>query len=182
MSRNTFRISSYMNIFSISSNLFWTYAIRFIVFSFILLNVCLAWYAIKTWEDKRASEKNLSPRQKFWRTGWTRAYFVHLGAVLLLLVANYLDVFGYQARARAREYGVPIINGYERLTDKTFTPLAFTITEHRILVYDKDEKVYALDGIKLDNDLTPETLTVGTNISYTVFTKAGQLYFGRVGS
>jgi len=79
----------------------------------------------------------------------------------------------------AQAEGNPIASGLEH---HNFTPLAFVITEHRILVYDKDEKVYALDGIKLDKDLTPETLTVGTNVSYTVFTKAGQLYFGRVGS
>ena len=78
---------------------------------------------------------------------------------------------------REETQGIPIASNLE---SKTFTPLAFVITEHRILVYDKNEKVYALDGIKLDRDLTPETLTVGTNVSYTVFTKAGQLYFGRV--
>jgi hypothetical protein len=85
---------------------------------------------------------------------------------------------GYNAGVKQAS-GLPINIG---LDGHIFTPLAFVITEHRILVYDKDEKVYALDGIKLDNGLAPETLTVGTNISYVVFTKAGQLYFGRLGS
>ncbi len=98
-----------------------------------------------------------------------------MGAVHFALPAH---TNGYNEGMK-QTLGSPINFG---LDGHTFTPLAFTITEHRILVYDKDEKVYALDGIKLDNGLTPETLTVGTNISYTVFTKAGQLYFGKLGS
>jgi hypothetical protein len=93
--------------------------------------------------------------------------------------------WGWPERTKGYQEGIKKSNGLpitSQIEGHIFSPLAFVITEHRILVYDKDEKVYALDGIKLDKDLTPETLTVGSNISYTVFTKAGQLYFGRVRS
>ena len=97
-----------------------------------------------------------------------------------LICSVWLLVDPARESAKINSYGIPIVQQSKNLDGHTFNPSAFTITEHRILVYDKDEKVYALDGIKLEDGLKPETLTVGTNISYTVYTKAGQLYFGRL--
>lgn len=77
-------------------------------------------------------------------------------------------------------YGIPITMTLHDFNGKNFTPQAFIVTAQHTLVYDYDGKVYALDGIKLEDGLKPETLTVGTNVSYTVYTKAGQLFFGRL--
>ena len=101
----------------------------------------------------------------------------------ILIIVFAMDLYGEMhwkqkgfEQGRLESTGMPSTN----LVGRTFVPLAFVVTERHTLVYDKDEKVYALDGIKLEDGLKPETLTVGTNISYTVYTKAGQLYFGRL--
>jgi hypothetical protein len=49
---------------------------------------------------------------------------------------------------------------------------ALVAIEH-ILVYDEDGKVYALDGIALD-DIKPEQLGVATNATYQVYQTNGQ--------
>jgi len=105
-----------------------------------------------------------------------------------VLVVTGLGVYSHLCQAwpaqeKGRQQGREEVTGLpisSKVDGHVFTPLAFIITEHRILVYDKDEKVYALDGIRLEDGLKPETLTVGTNISYTVYTKNNQLYFGRL--
>ena len=82
--------------------------------------------------------------------------------------------------AKAEFIGTPIVNEVQSLEGKVFTPQAFVVTEKRILVYDKDGKVYALDGIRLDDGLKPEQLAVASNITYTVYQKGGQLLFGKL--
>jgi len=82
-------------------------------------------------------------------------------------------------KTKAEFYGTPIVNEVQSLEGKVFAPQAFVITEQRILVYDKDGKVYALDGIKLDS-IKPEQLTVASNITYTVYQKGGQMLFGKL--
>ena len=107
---------------------------------------------------------------------------IAVGFVIMLSVYGEIH-YAWPAREKGRQEGLKETSGMpivSKIEGHVFTPLAFVITEHRILVYDKDEKVYALDSIKLDKSLTPETLTVGTNISYTVFNKAGQLYLSRM--
>lgn len=82
-------------------------------------------------------------------------------------------------KAKAEFYGVPIVSVVQSLEGKVFTPQAFVVTEQHILVYDKDGKVYALDWIKLDG-IKPEQLTVASNITYTVYQKGGQMFFGKL--
>ena len=118
------------------------------------------------------------------KNGFWRMKYVYSGVLFVFVLGGYTylchnwpskEIGRQQGREEAT--GLPINS---KVDGHVFTPLAFVITEHRILVYDKDEKVYALDGIKLEDGLKPETLTVGTNVSYVVYTKAGQLYFGRL--
>jgi hypothetical protein len=71
--------------------------------------------------------------------------------------------------------GLPI-NGTAFLGHR-FVPQAFVVTEKQTLLYDKDGKVYSLNGIRMDKDLNAETLTVGTNM-YTIYLKGDELYFG----
>jgi hypothetical protein len=98
------------------------------------------------------------------------------GLVGLACYSRFLQDFD-----REQFTGLPVTNHVD-MVGKVFNPQTFIVNEHRTMVYDKDGKVYALDGIKLESGLTTETLTVGTNISYVVYPKGGQLFFGRLGS
>jgi hypothetical protein len=106
-------------------------------------------------------------------------------AVLLMLVLAVLAsaIWNFEVpageKAKAKFYGTPITSEVQSLEGKVFNPQAFVVTEHRVLVYDKDDKVYALDGIKLD-DITPEQLIVASNVTYAVYQKGGQMFFGKL--
>lgn len=100
-------------------------------------------------------------------------------AILILLVAKWHFEYPAEQKTQAKFYGAPIVSEVQSLEGKVFKPQAFVVTEQRILVYDKDGKVYALDGIKLDG-VTPEQLTVSSNVTYTVYQKGGQLLFGKL--
>lgn len=108
-------------------------------------------------------------------------YFVSLLVVTMMVIAVSKWHWAMPAKreAKAEFYGAPIVCEVQSIEGKVFTPQAFVVTENRILVYDKDNKVYALDGIKLDG-LKPEQLAVGSNITYTVYQKGGQLLFGKM--
>lgn len=98
-----------------------------------------------------------------------------------MVIGTYLlYVFPNVAEARREYHGSPIINELHSFEGRHFTPQAFVITENRILIYDRDNRVYALDGIKLENGLVPEKLTVSTNTTYIVYRKGDQLLFGKL--
>jgi len=99
--------------------------------------------------------------------------------LLVLVVAEWHFVTPAEQKTKAEFYGAPIVSEVQSLEGKVFTPQAFVVTEQHILVYDKDGKVYALDGIKLDG-IKPEQLMVSSNITYTVYQKGGQMLFGKL--
>ena len=120
---------------------------------------------------KAREEKSLQAMLKYFS-------FVALLTVAVIGASIWHWAMPAKEKAKAEFYGTPIVHRIQNLEGKVFTPLAFVVTEYRILLYDKDGKVYALDGIKLDGTV-PEELTVASNISYTVYQKDGQLMFGK---
>lgn len=108
-------------------------------------------------------------------------YFFALFALTFAVtaVSKWHWVMPAKQKAKAEFYGAPIVSEFQSFEGKVFTPQAFVVTEQHILVYDKDGKVYTLDGIKLDG-IKPEQLTVASNITYTVYQKGGQMFFGKL--
>lgn len=98
-------------------------------------------------------------------------------SVMILASAKWHFEIPARQDAQSKFYGAPIVNEVRNLEGQVFKPQAFVITEQRILVYNEDGKVYALDGIRLDG-IKPEQLVVSSNITYTVYQKGGQLLFG----
>ena len=84
-------------------------------------------------------------------------------------------------QTRETYYGVPI-SGSDNLQGKVFHPRAVVVSTQfsveRILIYDEDRKVYALDGIVLDN-IKPEQLLAATNATYQVYQTNGQTHLRR---
>ena len=73
--------------------------------------------------------------------------------------------------------GIPIKQNLEGMK---FTPQAFVVTAKHVLIYNSDGKIYSLDGVKFADSLSPEKLPVGSNVVYTVYSKAEQLYFDKL--
>jgi hypothetical protein len=72
---------------------------------------------------------------------------------------------------RKRSYGLPIVNSGGSLIGKVFHPRACVLVGGlipRILIYDEDCKIYALDGIILDS-VSPEQLATNYGAAWMVF-------------
>ena len=83
-----------------------------------------------------------------------------------------------EEKVKQKLYGTPITE-VKNIEGKVFMPQAFVITSQRILIYDKDGKVYSLDGIQLDG-MKPEQLAVTENTTYTVYRKNDKLFFSKM--
>jgi len=123
-------------------------------------------------------------RDRFQADKSTSGLFKSLGClmVLVMLVTAVTKLsweIPTEQKTQAKFYGAPIVSEVQNLEGKVFKPQAFVVTEQRVLVYDKDGKVYALDGIHLDG-LTSEQLVVASNVTYTVYQKGGYLLFGKL--
>jgi len=99
--------------------------------------------------------------------------------VLVVFVIQWYWVKPTEEKAKQEFYGTPIAE-VKQLEGKVFTPQAFVITDQRILVYDKDGKVYSLDGIQIADGMKPEQLTVSEDTRYTVYRKGEKLFFGKL--
>jgi len=78
--------------------------------------------------------------------------------------------------AQSDFYGVPIVNARQNIVGRLFRPQAVIVMNRRILLYDVDGKVYALDGVKLDG-VTPADLKADE--LYRVYQKYDQLLLRR---
>ena len=120
---------------------------------------------------ERAHGKSLMPTILSW-AGLVPVTFA------VLFVSHWHLVEPAKVKTKEQFYGAPI-TGVDNLEGKMFTPQAFVITAQHILVYDKNGKVYSLDGIHLDG-MRPEQLVVAEDISYTVYRKGDKLFFGKL--
>lgn len=97
--------------------------------------------------------------------------------MLIAIQFQLVDPARQQGKVESR--GAPISDRFQSLVGMVFHPQAIIVTEHHILIYDKNEMVYVLDGIHLDG-VSPEQLPVATNSTYTVYMKGDRKLFGKL--
>lgn len=96
-----------------------------------------------------------------------------------VLLSSFLIEYPAEKRTRQEYYGTPIVSRLQNFEGKYFNPLAFFVMKDRILMYNEDNRVYALDGLELENGLTSTNLVAGIMDIYVVYRKDGKLIFGR---
>jgi hypothetical protein len=104
-----------------------------------------------------------------------------VGLLSLLLccwiVTAFLVADPVSEKAAKENIGRPIIQQSYSLEGKVFTPQAIVVLSNRVLIYNNDSRVYALDGIRLEKGFDPAFAPIGTN-RYVVYRKLDNLYFG----